>query len=207
MATAQGIAFRLVRPAEHRVMPWKNGLGTTAEIAVDPPGSDVAGGFRWRLSIASVERSCAFSAFSGYERTIMVIEGKGMELRLPDLAPRRIDRLYEPFVFPGDRGADCTLIDGPIRDFNLMVDRASLRALTRIRSLAAGWHSLVLAGTTAIIHCLSGAAELALADDGPRAPLAVGDTAIIEVETPRELRLDISAAAACTLAAIALHPL
>jgi uncharacterized protein len=207
MSVGQGIAFRLVRPAEHRVMPWKNGLGTTAEIAVDPPGSDVAGGFRWRLSIASVERSCAFSAFPGYERTIMVIEGKGMDLRLPDLAPRRIDRLYEPFVFPGDRGADCTLIDGPIRDFNLMVDRARLRAQTRILTLAAGRQATALAGATAIIHCLSGAAELALADDRPRSPLAKGDTAIIEAETPRDLRLDISAVAACTLAAISLHPL
>jgi hypothetical protein len=207
MSGGQGIAVRLVRPAEHRVMPWKNGLGTTAEIAVDPPGSDVAGGFRWRLSIASVERSCAFSAFPGYERTIMVIEGSGMELRLPDMAPRRIDRLYEPFVFPGDRGADCTLIDGPIRDFNLMVDRARLRAQMHILTLAAGRQSLALAGTTAIVHCLSGAAELALADDGRRAPLAVGDTAILEAETPRDLSFDVAAGGPGTLAAIAIHAL
>jgi hypothetical protein len=206
MSTGPGMALRLVRPAEHRVMPWKNGLGTTVEIAVDPPGSDVAGGFRWRLSIASVDRSCAFSAFPGYERTIMMIEGKGMELRLPDLAPRRIERLYEPFVFPGDRGADCTLIDGPIRDFNLMVDRARLRAQTRLLSLAGGRQSLAFAAATVIAHCFSGAAELALADGG-HAPLAAGDTAILDAEAPRDLRLDVAAAGPCTIAAIALHPL
>ena len=27
---------RLIRPEEYRVMPWKNGLGTTAEIATEP---------------------------------------------------------------------------------------------------------------------------------------------------------------------------
>jgi environmental stress-induced protein Ves len=196
--------LRHIRPSEHRLMPWKNGLGTTAEIAVDPPGSDVAGGFRWRLSIASVDCSCAFSAFPGYERTIMVIEGRGMDLSLPDLAPRRIDQLYEPFIFPGDRGADCTLIDGPIRDFNLMVDRAQLRAQTRILTLAAARQPLALAATTVIVHCLSGAAELTLADDGRRAPLSAGDTVILEAEAPRDLRLDVSAAGPCT---IALHPL
>jgi environmental stress-induced protein Ves len=201
------VQLRHIRSSEYRLMPWKNGLGTTAEIAVDPPGSDVAGGFRWRLSIASVERSCAFSAFPGYERTIMVIEGRGMELALPDLTPRRIDRLYEPFVFPGDRGADCRLIDGPIRDFNLMIDRAQLRAQTRVRTLTAGRRSLALGGTTAIVHCFSGAAEVALAADGLHAPLGAGDTAILETETPRDLRLDLSAAGRCTVVAIALHPL
>ena len=40
----------------------KNGFGTTTEIAIDPPGAGVGGRFRWRLSIADVERSGPFSA-------------------------------------------------------------------------------------------------------------------------------------------------
>src|SRR5262249_61844367 len=72
--------LRIIRPDAHRIMPWKNGGGTTTEIAIDPPDADVGGRFRWRPSIAEREGSGAFSAFVGYERTIMVIAGQGMDL-------------------------------------------------------------------------------------------------------------------------------
>src|SRR5215510_3780263 len=49
-----GIAMRIILPDAYRRMPWKNGAGTTTEIAIDPPEADVAGRFRWRLSIADV---------------------------------------------------------------------------------------------------------------------------------------------------------
>ena len=94
--------MRIVRPDGHRVMPWKNGFGTTTEIAIDPPTADVGGRFRWRLSIADVERSGPFSAFPGYERTIMVIAGNGMDLAIGDRPAQRLDRLFEPFAFSGE---------------------------------------------------------------------------------------------------------
>jgi len=48
------------------------------------------------LSIAEVERSGDFSDFSGYERTIMLLEGNGMELMFDDGASQRIDRRHGP---------------------------------------------------------------------------------------------------------------
>jgi hypothetical protein len=115
-------------------MPWKNGLGTTREIAIDPPGATMADtGLRWRLSIADVPQSGPFSAFPGIDRTIMVIEGKGMVLSVAGRPPRRLDKCFMPYEFSGDAATDCELIDGPIRDFNLMVNRSFLSARTELR--------------------------------------------------------------------------
>jgi hypothetical protein len=169
------VSWRLIRPAEHRVMPWKNGLGTTAEIAVEPPGADIAGGrFLWRLSIAQVDRSCAFSAFPGYERTIMVISGNGMELAVGGRAAARLDRPYQPLVFSGDDAADCRLIDGSIRDFNLMVDRVRLTARLAVVRPGPSPERHGFAGATGLIHCLSGTVAVGGVSDCP--PLAEGDT-------------------------------
>lgn len=162
-------------------MPWKNGLGTTAEIAIDPPGADLAGSrFRWRLSIASVDQSCAFSAFPGYDRTIMVIAGNGMVLTVSGQAARRMDRCHEPFSFSGDDPVDCQLIDGPIRDFNLMVDRAVLAARTTIVTAVESPQAMSFSGQVILVHCLSGTLRVSPVQAAHAARLAAGDTLGIE---------------------------
>ncbi len=152
-------AVRVIDPSRHRTMPWKNGFGTTTEIAIDPPEAGLGGRFRWRLSIAAVQRSGPFSAFPGYERTIMVIEGRGMELAVGSDPPRRLDRLFEPFVFSGDAPVQCRLLDGPVRDLNLMVDRSELRSRLTVFRLE-GQRPADLPPLASIIHCFVGAIEL-----------------------------------------------
>ena len=111
--------MRIIRPAEYRVMPWKNGGGSTTEIYVSPNGT---GPFNWRVSIATVNEDGPFSAFNGYERHIMVLSGAGMTLDVEgrgriDLAP------LNPFSFSGDLQVASSLSHGPVLDFNLMVHR------------------------------------------------------------------------------------
>jgi uncharacterized protein len=174
-------AMRIIRPSAHRVMPWKNGGGTTTEIAIDPPAADVGGRFRWRLSIAEVERSGPFSAFPGYERTIMVIAGRGMDLAVGGRPGRRLDRPFEPFVFSGGSPAECRLLDGPIRDFNLMVKRSSLRSRLEVLSLDASPRLLDLAAAeTTIIHCFDGTIDLAPLDGSSMGTLQESCTAILD---------------------------
>ena len=73
--------MRHLRSSDYRIMPWKNGGGSTTEIAICPEGSGIPGGqFRWRVSIADVVADGPFSRFSGYDRHIMVVEGAGMTL-------------------------------------------------------------------------------------------------------------------------------
>lgn len=158
-------------------MAWKNGAGSTAEIAVEPARADLASGFDWRISIAAVERDGPFSAFAGYDRTIMLIEGAGMAL---DFGGGRIERVAErfrPFEFAGEDAVECRLLDGPIRDFNLMLRRASHAAEVHVVELADEPLALATDGGSMVIHCLEGAAIL---DD---TALAAGDTIVIAGET------------------------
>lgn len=191
-----GIGFaRLVTPADHRVMPWKNGFGRTTEIAIDPPDADVGGRFRWRLSIADVEQSGPFSAFPGYERTIMVIAGHGMDLAVGDQPARRLDRLFEPFVFSGDRPAECRLLNGPIRDFNLMVERSSLRSRLTVLELDAPPRGLDLASADLIIHCFDGLIDLRTGAAAWSSTLPPGCTAIFSRAGGARNELEVTAGA------------
>ncbi|CAO3638058.1 unnamed protein product [Cunninghamella blakesleeana] len=55
--------------------PWKNGHGTTKQIAIYPPNKDFKNDpFFWRLSIHSInEKNCEFSHFPGYKRTTIIL--------------------------------------------------------------------------------------------------------------------------------------
>ncbi|KAI9307022.1 hypothetical protein BJ944DRAFT_158808 [Cunninghamella echinulata] len=55
--------------------PWKNGHGTTKQIAIYPPDKDFRKDtFFWRLSIHSIqEKHCQFSYFPGYKRTTVIL--------------------------------------------------------------------------------------------------------------------------------------
>ena len=73
--------MHILRAPDYHLMPWKNGGGSTTEIAIYPEASSVSGvPFLWRVSIAEVTVNGPFSSFPGYDRHIMVIEGEGMRL-------------------------------------------------------------------------------------------------------------------------------
>jgi len=184
-------------------MPWKNGLGTTDEIAIDPPDAALGGGaFNWRLSMATVGQSCPFSAFPGYERTIMVIDGAGMELDVPGHATRRLDRLFEPFVFSGDEPAQCRLIAGPVRDFNLMIARAHWRARTDVRPVGNIAEQLDAGGDVVILHCFGGVVDVV--GDETEEALPIGHTLVMEPGAPQSVLLRLTAREAATIAVMAL---
>ena len=113
----------LLAPADYRRMPWKNGGGHTLEIATHPADADLAS-FAWRVSIADVTRDGPFSAFPGVERTLVLLAGRGMRL-VGAGDPMDLMTPFEPVTFAGEASLHCTLSDGPTRDFNLMVRRAS----------------------------------------------------------------------------------
>ncbi|QXI28909.1 HutD/Ves family protein [Pseudomonas vanderleydeniana] len=119
-------SLKVLRAADYPRMPWKNGGGSTEEITRDEgEGLD---GFGWRLSIADIGESGGFSSFAGYERIITVLQGAGMTLQVDGQRTRALLPL-DPFAFSGASQVGCTLLDGPIRDFNLIYapDRYSAR--------------------------------------------------------------------------------
>lgn len=102
-------------------MPWKNGGGNTREIACWPPGASLDA-FDWRVSIATIAASGPFSVFPGVDRTIMLLEGDGVQLE-GEGVQARLDTPHAPFAFSGDIAIDCTLRGRTSTDFNLMSRR------------------------------------------------------------------------------------
>ena len=149
---------RHLKPADYRTVPWKNGGGGTTEIAVDPPESSVNEPFRWRLSLARVERSGPFSAFPGYDRSIMLVSGHGMVLDFAGHGQARLALPFAPVAFAGEWATEARLIGGASEDFNVMSDRRRLRHLLRI---VQPHEQVELAPTevTAIV-CFEGAVEV-----------------------------------------------
>jgi environmental stress-induced protein Ves len=110
----------IVEPASFHAMPWRNGLGTTIELLKqDLPDGD---GFAWRLSMADVTTNGEFSNFSGYDRTLLLLEGKGLTLDCEG-AIHRLEKPLHSARFSGDDQTVATLHDGPVKDFNIMVQR------------------------------------------------------------------------------------
>lgn len=109
--------MEIIRPSQWITQPWRNGGGVTHEVfRIGPKDSDA---FALRLSVADVERAGPFSVFPGIDRWITLLSGTGFSLHR-GAATRAIEQRFVPFRFSGDDAIECTLIDGPVRDLNVM---------------------------------------------------------------------------------------
>jgi environmental stress-induced protein Ves len=142
---------------DYRRMPWRNGGGTTTELVAEP---DAGGGFLWRLSIAEVAVPGPFSDFPGVERTILLLAGRGMVLHLAGAPPRRIDRPLEPFTFDGGLRVECELVDGPVRDLNLMVARGKVAGTLRVLRIPRGSRVELPHAGTVLLHLVEGSLDV-----------------------------------------------
>lgn len=147
------------RIADHRVMPWKDGGGVTTELAIDPPGATVQGPFRWRLSMARVERSGPFSRFPGMDRSLLLVEGEGLDLSLEGRTPVRLQPGGLIARFPGEAQASGHLPGGPVLDFNVISDRGTVAH--RLARIILGKEPLALEpGALCLLYVLSGALQV-----------------------------------------------
>jgi environmental stress-induced protein Ves len=117
--------MRTLRAADYRVMPWKNGGGTTTEIAVSPDDAGLDD-FDWRVSMAHVGGSGPFSSFAGIDRTLSVLEGEGIVLDMAGQPAARLTKASAPFSFPADLPTSAALVAGPITDLNVMTRRGRM---------------------------------------------------------------------------------
>lgn len=156
--------IRIIRRAQYVPMPWRNGRGTTYEIfrldrkdvqkvvqsnsAAPPEGPAQlpvgAPEYAFRVSSAPVNESGPFSFFPGFDRSICVLQGKGMELAVSkdpsnnssttDTSIHRALLLTQsaPFHFSGDVKTAASLIDNlPLLDFNVMTLRSAFSQTTK----------------------------------------------------------------------------
>ena len=124
--------MRILRAADHKRMPWKNGGGETVEIAVFPEGAGLSQ-FDWRVSMARVDDDGPFSNFPGIDRTLSILEGAGIMLNIEGRAARRLIIESAPHPFPADVATSAGLIAGPVVDFNVMTRRGKVEHKVRRR--------------------------------------------------------------------------
>jgi len=114
--------FKIYSPQSFQTLPWRNGLGSTVELLAETPNKNED--FSWRLSIASVANDGPFSDFSGYDRTLLLLEGSGITLNKPNGVFKVLNSSLDYANFKGEDLIDATLHDGPIKDFNIMTLRS-----------------------------------------------------------------------------------
>ncbi len=145
--------MEVLREAGYRAVPWKNGGGITREI-LRAPAEPTA--FDWRLSLATIDAPGPFSSFDGYDRTLLLVRGAGIELDFGGHGRARLDGLGQQASFDGAWDTSCTLVDGPSTDLNLIVSRGRAESLCRSLSLEAPETTPTGGWSETIVCCISG---------------------------------------------------
>ena len=166
--------MEIIRFADLKPEPWRNGGGVTRQIAGHPgaasgPGavSGHDGGWDWRISIAEVSKAGDFSPFPGMERVLTVVEGELLLLTV-DGAEHPLEK-YRAFRFSGEAGTTCALPTGDVRNLNVITRAGKYKGFTSIIELSKKRAHPLFAGQLGVL--LQGQATAA---DGPGAGTATG---------------------------------
>lgn len=184
-ATTGNGGMLVLRAADYRRMPWKNGGGETTEVAVHPADAGL-GDFDWRVSMARVAADGSFSRFEGIDRTLCLLEGEGIDLSIDGRERVRVAAESEPYAFPGDAETAGSLVDGPIVDLNVMSRRARIRHSVRVLRLD-GPATVRCDAPSVLVLAHGGACRVECS--GEIAELAALDCAVLG-PNERHLRLD-----------------
>ena len=124
--------MHIVRQSQFKASPWKNGGGITHEAMRVPERGDA---FRWRLSVAHIDASGPFSDFAGYARTMVLLRGAGIALKLSDGTRRIMRAAGDVARFDGALSVECELLNGPCVDLNLMASNTMEPVHARVERL------------------------------------------------------------------------
>ncbi|MBP1849224.1 HutD/Ves family protein [Rhizobium halophytocola] len=175
--------MRILRAGDYKTMPWKNGGGETTEVLASPPGASL-NDFDWRVSMATVAADGPFSSFPGIDRTLSILDGAGMTLSIGDGAPVTLETTSPPLTFAADAPTTAWLVDGPIRDLNVMSRRGRVaHAVERQKAPAV----LPPRGTVRLLLALG---ELTIAIADQRHDLGPLDCILLEADDDRTLAVE-----------------
>ena len=159
--------MQIIRFAELKAEPWRNGGGVTRQLASRPSaagGEDGQDGrWDWRVSIADVTRAGDFSPFPGMERLLTVIEGDLLLLTIGG-AEHPVEK-YRPFRFDGGAATAGALPTGDIRNLNVITRAGAYKAYTSIIELSKKRSKPLWDGQLGVL--LQGQATVADASDEP----------------------------------------
>lgn len=168
------------------VMPWKNGGGTTQELAIAPAGAGLDD-FAWRISSAQVHSAGAFSTFVGIDRSLALLSGAGLRLQRSDGGVEELHSGGAVAQFAGEQAISATLLDGPVSDLNVMTRRGAWRHQLTPRRLL-GREVLANDAELMLLWCQAGADIECRLPDGEQRFLQRGQGLLLQ-EQPGALTL------------------
>jgi environmental stress-induced protein Ves len=141
----------IFRFSELMPRPWPNGRGVTRDVANKKLSN---GSHDWLISIAELVEDAEFSHYEGCNRILTLVRENSIDLHISNLLPVRCNQLV-PVHFPGDRPTRCTLVGGPSRAFNVIINRE--RMLGAVSSVfIARYHKTLLPHCPVAVHCVAG---------------------------------------------------
>ena len=164
--------MEIIRYAELKAHPWRNGGGVTRELASRPASASqegpAAAGWDWRVSISEMSKAGGFAAYPGMDRVLTVVEGELLLLSV-DGAEHPLEK-YRPFRFSGDAAASGALPTGDIRDLNVITRHGVFKGYTSIIELSKKRAHPVFEGQLGILLQGQAAVTPGTAGDHPDAP-------------------------------------
>jgi environmental stress-induced protein Ves len=116
------VTIRVLRFEDYKSVPWKNKKGTTSEILILPEdGKFPEGLFDWRLSSATIREAGDFSLFPGFDRALVLIEGRELILRDRNSSTKLMKN--DVHYFHGEDQIRSEIPHGPVKDLNLIYRR------------------------------------------------------------------------------------
>jgi environmental stress-induced protein Ves len=167
-------SMRIIRQTAFTATPWKNGGGITHEAIRVPASGDP---FRWRVSVAHIDRSGPFSDFAAYQRTMVLLRGEGVILSFANGDERVLQQVGDTAQFDGGLAAQCVLTKGPCVDLNLMVAKSLHGARAWVARVKEPLPLPAIPGCSTLVFSMD--AAVALHGDGDSAALEPWDLAVI----------------------------
>lgn len=162
---------------DYKTMPWKNGGGSTTELAIFPEGASLDH-FIWRLSTATVAQDGPFSHFAQIDRSLAILSGAGMTLKPAKDAHHGVllNQQSLPYRFTGEEPIYAELQAGTVVDLNLMTRRDACQHF--MQRLEGGDHEIrEEQANQVLLFCERGSATLM-----KHTPLEAGDLVLLEEE-------------------------
>ncbi|MBI3283286.1 MAG: HutD family protein [Burkholderiales bacterium] len=189
--------------ADYRSMPWKNGGGSTTELAIFPADATLDN-FDWRISTALVTGSGPFSHFAGIDRSLAVLEGSmrlsSLEQELGMLTPD------SPLCrFAGELSLHAELYSAWVLDLNVMSRRQ--RYSHYVQRLSGEMHEIDLPDARqCLLYCVHGGAKLHSAAQDVVVTLQAGELLMLDAGAGDILRFQLSSGADSLLYLIRFSP-
>jgi environmental stress-induced protein Ves len=199
--------LKLLRRADYRAMPWKNGRGIAHRIAVSPANAGYDA-LDWQVSRPEIAASGPFSSFAGLDRQFMLVDGNGLTLRIRSAAEgidfeERFDTPLEPFAFRGEWHVECALRGGPVQVLSVMTRRGHAGARLEVVAASAAQPIAKPAGETLLVYVARGPVE-AWGTWG-KSTLSADDSILLDEEGATEIAVAPAEGRTARLALVRLH--